>query len=236
MKKDNREELKKLQKQLDDEKWYASEKAGMDLCGRCQFCDYCDKYEEYPCAQSSLRALAAAEEEDEDSEVVGVEYVDGYKLVTRLRRSFMSRLIQNADAQKVYTELKNCLMQFDGVADRVTFKCETFRAGKKLLAKIAVRGKSVFLYLALNPADFDSTKYIFTDESDKKSYVDVPMKLKMSSERAIKWAKELICKLAKAEKLKATTAQDKVYSYDYEDDDKLIDEGLIKKYIKKVTC
>ncbi len=236
MVKDNREELKKLQKQLDDEKWYASEKAGMDLCGRCQFCDYCDKYEEYPCAHSSLRAMAAAEEED-DSEVVGVEYIDGCKIVTRLRRSFMSRLIQNADAQKVYTELKNCLTQYNDVTARVTFKGEGFRIGKKLIAKIAIRGKGVYLYLALNPKDFENTKYIFVDESAKKSYVNVPMKLRMSSERAIRWAKELIAKLAKNEKLKVSELQEKVapvYEYEYENDEQLFEKGLIKKYVKKI--
>lgn len=44
------EELEKLQKIIDIDKWLASEKAGRDLCGEASYCACCVKAETYPCA------------------------------------------------------------------------------------------------------------------------------------------------------------------------------------------
>lgn len=229
----NAEYLKKEQDRLDVEKWFASEKAGMDLCGRCQFCDYCDKYEEYPCAKSYLR-YEEEEAENEEAEEVVVEVTDDYKTVVRYKRGFLSRLIQNEDLQKQYTELKNELLSFDGIYARMAFKHESFRLGNTTLAKIKVRGKRLNVYLALNPADFVGSKYIFEDDTQVKSYAHVPMKLKISSERALKWAKELIAKLAKNNKLTQGEIPTENYSYPYENDEALIEKVLIKPYTVKI--
>ena len=55
-----------------------------------------------------------------------------------------------------------------------------------------VRGKTLVLYLALNPADYLDSKYHFTDVSEKARFSKVPMMLKVRSDRGVKYALELI--------------------------------------------
>lgn len=52
---------KDLQNRLDAEKWVASEKEGVDLCGTYAHCAYCRKQEdyEYTCARAVRRMIIA---------------------------------------------------------------------------------------------------------------------------------------------------------------------------------
>ena len=60
--KENTEMLNELQKKIDVEKWEASEKAGMDLCGEASYCKYCDKSLSTPCARASIAEEAIKKE------------------------------------------------------------------------------------------------------------------------------------------------------------------------------
>lgn len=42
--------LEELQRELDADKWYESEKAGRDVCGEFPYCRRCVKGIEFPCA------------------------------------------------------------------------------------------------------------------------------------------------------------------------------------------
>ena len=76
------------------------------------------------------------------------------------RRSFMSRYIQAGEPiQAYYTEIKNALLSYKGVKARTSWSKETFRRGRAALAKIDVKGKSLYLYLALDPATLEGSKY-----------------------------------------------------------------------------
>ena len=60
--KENTEMLNELQQKIDVEKWEASEKAGMDLCGEASYCKYCDKSLNTPCARASIAEEASKKE------------------------------------------------------------------------------------------------------------------------------------------------------------------------------
>ena len=155
---------------------------------------------------------------------------EGYEEVIRLRRSFKSKLIQNAQAQDRYTELKNALAGISGIKSRLCQGCENFRIGRKKIAKMNIGGKTLVLYLALDPAEYEDTKYRFSDVSEKKTYAETPMKLRITSDRALRHAKELIEALAV--KLDAANVgyvyMD--YHFPYKTDEQLIAKGLIKPY------
>ncbi|MBR5439289.1 MAG: hypothetical protein IKV61_03625 [Clostridia bacterium] len=74
-------------------------------------------------------------------------------------------------------------------------QCETYKKGRTPICKIAFRGKSFSVYLALNPAEYENTKYIYT-QTTAKSYKDYPMAVKVTSDRQAKWVCELISDLA----------------------------------------
>lgn len=254
------EELEKLQKIIDIDKWLASEKAGKDLCGEASYCGYCVKAETYPCARAALRERAANQPKDISDEVAATvseygpdeeteeilkeenaeekaeESLAGRELVTRYRRSFRSRLIQNENIQEFYSQLKNNILGYAGVKCRMSFHYESFRVGKSLIAKFNVSGKTLCLYLALAPSLYENGKYRFEDVSAKKTYALVPMKLKITSGRAMNYAKELIKQLATRYDLANVGSIYMEYRYAYASDDSLIAKGLIKPYTVAVRA
>ena len=71
-------------------------------------------------------------------------------------------------------------------------KSLTYKYKNKSVAKLVIKGKTLNVYLALPPKDFENTKYKFSDVSAVKKYASVPMRLKISSERQARWTLELI--------------------------------------------
>lgn len=219
------EKLNELQRNFDIEKWLASERVGKDLCGTWDFCVGCDKEPPTPCARSIVRARSAEEKEE-----VSAEPAEEYVRVIRYRRGFLSRLIQNERAQEFYNRLKNLLAGYAGIKSRRCFNYETFRFRKNLLAKVKVSGKTLCLFLALNPETLAESKVRFQDVSSKKAYARVPVKLKITSARALRRAEQLIARLAELHTVAFAGETTNVYCYPYETDEQLIARGLIKPY------
>ena len=69
---------------------------------------------------------------------------------------------------------------------------ETYKKGRTPIARLVFRGKSLYAYLALNPKDFENTKYLFSDVSSIKTFKDYPMRVKVSSSRQARWVNELV--------------------------------------------
>ncbi len=164
---------------------------------------------------------------DEVEEEVAVAATEKEPLTVRYRRSFLSRYIQSGeDVQRIYSTLKNELLSYEGVKSRISWKADTFSKGRTKLAKMDVRGKRVYLHLALDPKDFEGSKYRFVDVSEKSS--EMPMLLKIRGALGVKHAVELVGIVAMRFALRQTEIQASDYSMPYEDNDALIEKGLIK--------
>ena len=155
---------------------------------------------------------------------------DGYAEAVRYRRTFLSRVMQNGTVQDYYTELKNALLGFAGVKARLCKSGETFRIGRERIAKFRVSGKTLSLYLALDPAEFENSKYRFEDVSDKKTYAATPMRLRITSARAARHAKELLRTLMQRREVSEVGCVYTDYHYPYRSDEELISCGLITPY------
>lgn len=251
-------EFEARQQVLDVEKWLESERVGYDLCGSMDYCGNCVKAEAYPCAKAEFRkkmqvALDEVSQESDEicesteealtetaiEEVAEKEIANksgqdvgkvGYEFVTILRRTFRSRLIQNLRAQDLYTELKNLLLTFSAVKSRMTQSGENFRVSGQKIAKINISGKTLCLYLALDPEEYISGKYRFSNVSDKKVYAETPMKLRVTGSRSLKHAKELIEVLAHKNELTQSSSIYYDYHCRYRTDEELIAAGEIKVY------
>ena len=190
---------------------------------------------EQPVEEAAEETAVAVEEPeeilDEASEDEEVE-VDEFGNVVRYRKSFMARLIQTQNPnQDYYTELKNELLSYKGVKSRLSWKYDSFNKGRKKCAKIAIRGKTLVLYLALDPLDeekFHPTKYYQFNAGETKCYAEVPFGMKIRSDRALKYAKELIAILMAELGLEKREIVQEDYHYPYETTEQLISEGLIK--------
>ena len=155
---------------------------------------------------------------------------EGYEWVTRYRRSFKSRLIQDEKMQDFYTDLKNAFAELTGVKARLSRHCENFRYHAERIAKLNVGGKTLTLYLALDPDAYEDTKYRYEDVSERKTYEETPMKIRVTSKRMVKYAKELIADLAAKHGVPVVGHIPMDYHAPYEDDAALIKKGLIKPY------
>lgn len=148
----------------------------------------------------------------------------------RYNRSFTAKLIQSDDTVKnYYSQVKNELKKY-GVKERVSWKHETYRKGRKLIAKLAVRGKTLCLYCALDPSVYAGTKYKVQDVSAKKSNAEVPALFKIKNDRRVKYSVKIIEDLMQKHNL---AAQEAVYTdycaqYPYEELEPLIEKKLVK--------
>jgi len=114
------------------------------------------------------------------------------------RYSFEAKLIltQNPN-QSYYGEIKNELLSYKGVKSRMSFKKETFTISKSLCVFMNIRGKTLNLYLPLNADEYEG-KYRFENVIlNKKQFA----KMKIRSDRGVKYAKELIATLMSKEKI-----------------------------------
>lgn len=152
----------------------------------------------------------------------------------RYRRSYMSRLIQaDDDVKAYYKDIKNKLLSYKDVHDRVSWDFESFNNGRKKLAKINVKGKTILVNLALDPATLDA-KYYATDMSDKPKFSEVPTLMKVKSGRSVKYTLELIEKMMADEEIPAAAVpSDETFDLTYRDNDELIKEGYIKAIYDK---
>lgn len=105
-------------------------------------------------------------------------------LETRLRRADESTKI-------FYSELKNFLLSYEGVKSRVSKKFDTFTIGRFIVAKMAVRGNVINLYLALASESIEN-KYFAEDVGDSDTYGKTPTLHKVKSKRGCKYGVELI--------------------------------------------
>lgn len=172
---------------------------------------------------------AVDETVDKDDGVKGKEGSDKGFVSKAYSRSYMSKLIQSEQTtQQRYSSIKNELLSYAKMRSSVAWTNETFRTGNKTVARIMLRGKTVMLLLALDPNEFTTTKYAGEDVSDVKRYANTPMRLRVTSERRLKYALELIALLVGREGYEKNTYTPVEYSYEYQTDEQLIQAGLIK--------
>lgn len=179
-------------------------------------------FEELLIVEETPRALSG--DDDEASYLINGEVVQ-----VRYRSSFMSRLIQApTDVQDIYAALKNEILSYEGLKVKNSWNYESFNRDGEQCVKLNVRGRSVMVYLALDPVDYLGTKYRFKDMSSTPRFEKVPMLLSVRTERGVKYATELIAELmAKIGAARGET-QKVDYRMPYEDNAALALRGLVK--------
>ena len=220
---------------------------------------------EAPVEEPAVEAIApvteavAGEEEDEDESfgfsTVGLNFFDAMEkpeeyaalqeqekeglvqIVTRYRRSFMSRLVQSqGDVQEYYSAIKNKLLSYKGVKGRISWSNETFNKGRNQIAKVVAKSKTLYIYLALDPATLEEGTYNFEDMSAKKKYENVPVLIKVKGPRKLKYALELIEKICN-ENLALPAVKNfepTDYTVPYWSTEELVKTGLVKKMVAGV--
>ena len=193
-----------------------------------------DEDESFGFSTAGLDFFDAMENPERYEELQGQEKEGLIQIVTRYRRSFMSRLVQSqGDVQAYYGEIKNKLLSYKGVKGRVSWGNESFNKGRTYIAKVNAKSKTLYLYLALDPSTLEEGAYNFEDMSGKKKYENVPVLIKIKGPRKLKYALELIDKICN-ENLALPAVKNfepTDYTLPYWSTEELVKTGLVKKMV-----
>ena len=151
----------------------------------------------------------------------------------RYDKSFEARLIQSEDEVKHwYTEVKNELLSYKTARSRISWKRETFKAGKQVVAMLVYRGKTLCLFLPLKLSDYGE-EYRLEDASDTPVYAETPAMLRIKNEKRVRIAIKLIQDVMDSIKVirKPNYVSEDFY-VPYEGIVELINKGLVKREIK----
>ena len=166
--------------------------------------------------------------EDLDEAEGGVDFEN----MMKFNRSFIARIIQSTDEQKeYYGRVKTALLSYAKVNSNMAWGAERFNKGRETIARFKIRGKTLCLYLALNPADYEYSVYHHFDVSDNKSMHGTPMMVKIKSPRGAKKAIRLIDQMLEQRGgVKRNKSFERNYAamYPYESMEQLIEDGLVK--------
>lgn len=104
-----------------------------------------------------------------------------------------------------YDAVKNAFLSYrssdrkpKGVRTRLTHSGETFAAGRRVLGKLCLVGGYLRLFLALDPAAYAVEKYHHKDYTEVLRYARFPFMIKLSSDRQVRYAEELIGEVLRA--------------------------------------
>lgn len=112
---------------------------------------------------------------------------------------YTKMLAADESLQRYYNVIRNEFKSYKNINARISKKGDTFRKGRALVAKLTLSGKTIKLYYKLNVADYEESKFHQKFAGDKKTYAEVPMCVKVKSERGLKNAILLIAELMKKE-------------------------------------
>lgn len=148
-----------------------------------------------------------------------------------LNRSLTAKLIASEEELKNYfVTVANHILSYKGVNGRMSWKNLSFNKGRMVLAKLALRGKTLWLYLALDPKEFVDTKYHGEDQSSSKRYEKTPYAVKIKSQRGLSYAKELVNVLMERENIpfKEQSNEYSAESFPIDSEENLIKRNLIR--------
>ncbi|MDE7263843.1 MAG: hypothetical protein K2N64_04205 [Anaeroplasmataceae bacterium] len=151
------------------------------------------------------------------------------------KKSLAAKLILHPESIVAYQSLKDLCSTHKKVSTRMSFGKETISFGRTKVAAIKIVVRHINLHLALDPKDYENSKYFFKDMSQTKQGQIYPMRVKIKGPRSLKYALELLeDALIKAGATELCPAEDVDYQelFYSRGFDALLSEGLIKKYVK----
>lgn len=172
--------------------------------------------------------VAEAAEDDEDENAFALIGADG-KVLIRYDYSFRAKLIQaSAEVQDWYGELSDEFLSYAKVKSAESWKQVRFYKGRIPLAIALFKGKKLCIAFALDPNDYEDTKYHGENMSDVKRFAKTPMLLRITSRRRVGYAKYLFAQLAEKYGFIKNEPTPTEHFLPYEPTEQLIEEKLVK--------
>lgn len=170
------------------------------------------------------------DDDDDDDREFGIIMVDDKPVKVAYRKSFQARLIESTDELKnYYCQLANHVLAYR-LKGRISWGYLSFNKGKDPFCKFNVEQKTLCLYLALNYKEFKESEEFNVEKAKTKKYEKTPVMMRITSNKSLKSAMDLIDLLAERVELKKGSAVniEKIEKYPLESKENLIARGLIK--------
>ncbi|MCM1130514.1 MAG: uL15 family ribosomal protein [Anaeroplasma bactoclasticum] len=168
------------------------------------------------------------QEEEEPERIVQV--VNGRKVFVQYNYSFKAKLIlASPEVQQQYRDIINYVRPY-GVKTSVSWKQERIYLGRNTFAMLVFKGKKLCVAYALDPKEYEDTKYHVIDLSEVKRFVKTPTLLKITSERKQKYVLELLNTIFTRNELVFKEMEPEKIDIPKRTKDELIEENLIKVY------
>ena len=161
-----------------------------------------------------------------------------WTLKLKFDRSFTAKLLlSDQNVKEYYADIATALLSFEKVRARTVWSGVTFSAGRSRIAYITIVGKSLRIYLALDPETVENGRYKAKNAANVKSRATTPTLLYIRSEGAKRHALRLIGTAAENLGLKKRTDEQlPVLAEHFKHDsfDNLVARGLIRVVRKDV--
>ena len=190
-----------------------------------------EESEQAPEESESAPAEIEPQESEDEKLLAAFKRAKGLKL----SRSFTAKLIlASFESKEYFAQLSNALLAHKKVKCRIGWNDAVFNRGRTKIAKMTLRGKTLWLFLPLE-AEKQEEKYRCVDQSDKVKYQAVPCGMKIKSGRGVKRALELIQKVAEQNGLSPAPPARLFAAAEYPEDSvkNLIARDLIRVYPKQ---
>ena len=157
-----------------------------------------------------LAIILSVEEEvvtaEENTEKLDDESVFARQSFDKLKgkkdeRTLEEKLLELPETKARYDEVSALLSSIVGARVIEAKKYRTFKVKNTPVARLVVRGKTLNVYLAISPESLAGSKYKFTDHSNSSKFKNYPTRVKVTSDRQLKWTKELIDRIIKENQL-----------------------------------
>ena len=177
--------------------------------------------------------ITETEDFDEEESVAAIPMmVDGKQVYVRYVFSFSAKLIQSPqEVQQRYGEIMDDVNAYAKVKTSVSWRQLRIYQGRKTLAVMLFKGRKLCMAFALNPKDYEETKYHGMDLSEVKRFEKTPMLLKLTSPRKVKYAEYLFEQVALANGLEKGEVTATEFSLPYRETEQLVAEGLVRKFV-----
>ena len=170
------------------------------------------------------------DDDDDDDREYGVIMVDDKPVKVAYRKSFQARLIESTDELKnYYCQIANHVLAYR-LKGRVSWGYLSFNKGKDPFCKFNVEMKTLCVYFALNYKEFKESEEFNVEKAKTKKYEKTPVMMRITSNKSLKSAMDLIDLMAERVELKKGSAVnvEKIEKYPLDTKENLIARGLIK--------
>lgn len=167
------------------------------------------------------------DDDDADEEIVLSGEENAFAKI-RVKKSFVARLTLAPETTKqYYDQIKKAVLSYKKVSSRISWAYDSINFGRTKLATLNVKGKTLYLYLALDASKYEGSKFA-VDAVPTKKYAQTPCLYKIKNDRRAKYALELICDLADAFALQSGKECSDDFIPESLTVEQLIEKGLIK--------